>query len=372
MPMATPDEIPIRELPLTLQRAKVFLLIGLPILTVFGIVALREANWLLSGLIGLNIVSISIAYHSLLRGDSRPATARSGIATFALLALYLIADSGADHGRALWFYILPLVSIIVLPPKEGVIWSGLAIVIAACLMKFGIPGIETSVYSLAFASRFLITAILITVGIYWSEIVLRRYQQEMLAQRGLAEVESARLKAEIARRVELEVNLRVQASTDALTGLVNRRAFMERFTHELARSQRHGPSPTLLMLDIDHFKAINDKYGHPAGDAVLAHLAQLLSSSVRNVDIIGRIGGEEFAVVLVETPATMAAPVIERLLERLRNTSVTLADATTLKFTASIGSTEILWADTIDTAIQRADEALYTAKKTGRDRHCQR
>ena len=356
----------------TLQRAKLFLLIGLPILTLFAIVALREANWILSGLIALNIVTIGIGYLALLRGENRPATARPGIATFALLVLYLIANSGPEHGRALWFYVFPLVSIIVLPPKEGAIWSGAGILIAACIMTSGIVGIETSVYSLNFASRFLITAILITVGIFWSEVVLRRYQQEILAQRSVAEAESARLKGEIARRVALEVDLRVQASTDALTGLVNRRAFMERFAHELARSQRHGPSPTLLMLDIDHFKAINDKYGHPAGDAVLAHLAQLLKTSVRNVDIIGRIGGEEFAVALVETNAAMAAPVIDRLLERLRNTSVTLADATTLKFTASIGSTEILWADTIDTAIQRADEALYMAKKTGRDRHCQR
>ncbi|MGA9395554.1 MAG: diguanylate cyclase [Azonexus sp.] len=373
--MTTPGEIPTQEPPPTIQRAKVFLLIGLPILTVFGFIALREANWLLSVLLALNIMTIGVGYIALLRGDNRPATARPGIASFALLVLYLIANAGPEHGRALWFYVFPLVSIIVLPPKEGAIWSGASILIAACIMTtgiVGIVGIETSTYSLDFASRFLITAILIAVGVYWSEMVLRRYQQELLAQQSTVEAESVRLKAEIARRVALEVDLRVQASTDALTGLINRRAFMERFAHELARSQRHGPSPTLLMLDIDHFKKINDIHGHPAGDVVLAHLAQLLRSSVRNVDIIGRIGGEEFAVVLVETNAATAAPVIERLLERLRNTTVTLADATTLKFTASIGSTETLWADTIDTAIQRADEALYTAKKTGRDRHCQR
>ena len=212
----------------------------------------------------------------------------------------------------------------------------------------------------------------ISVGMFWSEISLRRYQDASAAQKAATQAESSRLKAEIARRVSLEQDLRVLASTDALTGLVNRRAFMERFSHELARSQRHGPSPTLIILDIDHFKKINDRYGHPAGDAVLAHLAQLLRASLRNVDIVGRIGGEEFAVVLVETNVEMATPVITRLLERIREGSVTLADGMPLKFTASIGSTEILWGDTIDTAIQRADEALYTAKKNGRDRHCQR
>ena len=158
----------------------------------------------------------------------------------------------------------------------------------------------------------------------------------------------------------------------SLAGLINRRAFMDRFSHELLRSQRHGPAPTLLILDIDHFKKINDKHGHPAGDAVLAHLAHLLKSSLRNVDIVARIGGEEFAVVLVETNAEMGQPVIERLLDRIRETTVVLADGTPLHFTASIGSTEILWGDTIDAAIQRADEALYTAKNGGRNRHCQR
>jgi diguanylate cyclase (GGDEF)-like protein len=370
--MTAPGDILTNEPLQTQQRAKLFLIIGLPILAAYGIVALRAADWTLCGLIAANILIIGGSYLALLRGHSKPLAARPGMAAYAVLILYMVAYSDPEHGQALWFFVFPLVSIMLLPPKEGAIWSGVCIVIATCIMTTGFPASETSAYSLAFTSRFIITAILIAGGTFWSEIVLRRYQQEMLAQRSTVEAESARLKAEIARRVALEADLRVQASTDALTGLVNRRAFMERFAHELARSQRHGPSPTLLMLDIDHFKKINDKHGHPAGDVVLAHLAQLLKSSVRNVDIIGRIGGEEFAVVLVETNAATAAPVIERLLERLRNTTVTLADATTLKFTASIGSTEILWADTIDTAIQRADEALYTAKKTGRDRHCQR
>jgi len=356
----------------THQRAKLFLIIGMPILAAYGIAALRNANWPLTGLIAANAFVIGGSYLALLCGHDRPSTVRPGMATYALLLLYMVAFSGEEHSHALWFFSFPLVSIMLLPLREGAIWSGVSIAIAACIMILGGPERGTSAYSMAFASRFVITAILIAGGIFWSEVVLRRYQKETLAHRGVIEAESARLKAEIARRVALEVDLRVQASTDALTGLVNRRAFMERFAHELARSQRHGPSPTLLMLDIDHFKKINDKHGHPAGDVVLAHLAQLLKSSVRNVDIIGRIGGEEFAVVLVETNALMATPVIERLLERLRNTTVTLADATMMKFTASIGSTEILWGDTIDTAIQRADEALYTAKNTGRDRHCQR
>ena len=308
--MNLPSENTTDQLLQTHQRAKLFLLFGLPILAAYGVAALRNANWPLVCLITANILVIGGSYLALLRGRDRPSTARPGMFTYAALLLYMIAFSGEEHSHALWFFSFPLVSIMLLPLREGAIWAGLGIASATCIMVMGGPETGTSSYSMAFTSRFTITAILIAGGIFWSEVVLRRYQKETMAHRSVIEAESTRLKAEIARRVALEVDLRVQASTDALTGLVNRRAFMDRFAHELARSQRHGPSPTLLMLDIDHFKKINDKHGHPAGDIVLAHLAQLLKSSVRNVDIVGRIGGEEFAVVLVETNAQMAAPVI--------------------------------------------------------------
>lgn len=354
------------------QRAKVFVFIGTPLLSGFGLLTLNHREWPLFLLIATSVTMILVSYVALRRGFTGPYTVWPAIATFTALLLYLVAFSGEEHGRALWFFSLPVLAGMMLPPRHGAIWAGASIAVAAAIMLLGGPEFGTSAYSLSFTLRFVITAALISVGMFWSEISLRRYQDASAAQKAATQAESSRLKAEIARRVSLEQDLRVLASTDALTGLVNRRAFMERFSHELARSQRHGPSPTLIILDIDHFKKINDRYGHPAGDAVLAHLAQLLRASLRNVDIVGRIGGEEFAVVLVETNVEMATPVITRLLERIREGSVTLADGMPLKFTASIGSTEILWGDTIDTAIQRADEALYTAKKNGRDRHCQR
>ena len=354
------------------ERAKAFLAIGVPVMAAYGIAALRSGSWPLLGLIVANVVIICVSYAAMLRGHLRTWIPRPGMATYAALLIYLVAHSGEEHSHALWFFSFPVVSLMLLPPREGVVWSSLGIAVAAAIMALGGPESGTSAYSAAFAVRFTITAILITAGIFWSEVALRRYQEETSAQRTASEAESARMKAEIARRVSLESDLRVLASTDALTGLINRRAFMDRFAHELLRSQRHGPMPTLLILDIDHFKTINDRHGHPVGDAVLAHLAHLLKSSLRNVDIVGRIGGEEFAVVLVETNAETGQPVIERLLQRIRETSVLLADGTPLRFTASIGSSEILRGDTIDTAIQRADEALYTAKKSGRNRHCRR
>jgi diguanylate cyclase (GGDEF)-like protein len=354
------------------QRAKAFVAVGVPILLICEALALLAREWPLVILIGISITLIVASYVALLKGCRHSPTVTPALLAYAAVLIYLVAFSDPEHGRALWFFTLPMVSLMMLPPRQGALLAGTCIALATALMLFGGTYLGTSSYSVSFAIRFSVTATLILLGMLWSEMALRRYQEETAAQKVATQAESTRLKGEIARRVSLEQDLRVLASTDALTGLVNRRAFMERFSHELARSQRHGPSPTLLILDIDHFKKINDRYGHPAGDAVLANLAQLLQASLRNVDIVGRIGGEEFAVVLVETNVTLAAPVIARLLERVRESTVTLADSTPLNFTASIGSTEILWGDTIDTAIQRADEALYTAKNSGRDRHCQR
>ena len=179
------------------QRARLFLLIGIPILAVYGFGALREANWPLLGLIAINGAVIGASYLALMRGKLGLATIRPGIATYAALLLYMVAFSGEEHGHALWFFSFPLVAIMLLPPREGIIWSALCIAGAAAIMLIGIPAIGTSVYSPAFAIRFAVTAILITGGTFWSEIVLRRYQEETVAQRHATEAESTRLKAEI-------------------------------------------------------------------------------------------------------------------------------------------------------------------------------
>ena len=355
-----------------LLRAKSFLAFGGALHLIFGTLAARHGEWPLALLLGSCFITTAAAYIALMRGHTRTASTLPALFCQTVLMLYVVAFAGDEHGRALWFFSLPVIASILLPPKEGALWTGVSLLLAVIIMLFGHQLFGSSVYSAGFALRFVVTIILIGVSMFWSELALQRYREETEARKALIEAESARLKAEIVRRTSLERDLRILATTDALTGLANRRAFMDRFSLELARSQRPEPNSTLLILDIDHFKTINDRYGHPAGDAVLSHLSLLLGTSLRNVDLIGRIGGEEFAVLLVETSAQMAQPIIDRLIERIRETPVVLPDGLSLFYTASIGSTEILWGDTIDTAIQRADEALYCAKKTGRDRHCLR
>jgi diguanylate cyclase (GGDEF)-like protein len=354
------------------ERARAFFAVGLPIQCIFAIVAVLDHEWPLLALLSVATGLTLFAYIQIMRGRQRPPLLRTGIAAYIVLMLYLVAYPGANLERALWFFTLPLVTLMLMPPRIGLMWSVAAVAAALTMMIFGIPGGDPSHYTAGFIVRFTITGALLTGGLYWSELALRRYQQETTIQRMALETERERLNSEIARRGMLEKELRQQATTDALTGLLNRRAFMERFTNELSRGQRHGPMPTLIILDIDHFKKINDHYGHPAGDAVLVHLAQLLRASLRTVDLVGRIGGEEFALVLIETDGNAAAPVIERLLERIRKTKVHLPDGETIQFTSSVGSTEVQWGDVVDTAIQRADEALYAAKNGGRNQHVRR
>ncbi len=160
------------------------------------------------------------------------------------------------------------------------------------------------------------------------------------------------------------------ATTDPLTGLPNRRSFLETLRGELDRSNRYGRPFAVVMLDLDHFKRVNDDYGHTAGDEVLKTLADVLRPAIRRTDVLARIGGEEFAILFPEATLRQAADACERL--RLAVTHATVPVAGTrqsARFTVSFGVTE--WAaggDTFEDLVRRADQALYDAKRTGRNR----
>jgi diguanylate cyclase (GGDEF)-like protein len=163
--------------------------------------------------------------------------------------------------------------------------------------------------------------------------------------------------------------LRELATTDALTGVCNRRQFMRRMNDELARIQRLESSlATVLMLDIDHFKNINDHYGHPAGDAALSQLGTILRSTARRIDVVGRLGGEEFAVLLVGTDIGEAMVFAERLRLTVAETPV-VHECHELFMTLSIGVGMLANTDhDADSVLARADKALYEAKAQGRNR----
>lgn len=173
---------------------------------------------------------------------------------------------------------------------------------------------------------------------------------------------------DITDRKALEVRLKELATIDDMTQIWNRRYFMNVADEEFERAQRYNNSFSFLMVDADHFKAVNDDYGHAAGDAVLVNLAKVMSDSVRKVDFVGRLGGEEFAILLPNTPESEALLLAERIREAVETHPADYKNQS-LPITISIGLSSYRPNDQdLDQVIQRADKALYKAKNQGRNR----
>lgn len=177
------------------------------------------------------------------------------------------------------------------------------------------------------------------------------------------EVRTAELRDQEAELIRL-------ATTDSLTEVFNRRHFLEQLVAQIARLQRLGESCALLMLDLDHFKQVNDTYGHAVGDEVLRHFARLACRGLRQIDLVGRIGGEEFAVLLPGEGMDGAMKAAERIRQSIASEPTpTSTAAGMVGVTVSIGVTRLATTDTgPDTALGRADTALYRAKAAGRNR----
>jgi len=173
---------------------------------------------------------------------------------------------------------------------------------------------------------------------------------------------------DITELYQLKEELKKQANTDPLTELNNRRFFMETAEREYHRTLRHHLSISVMSIDIDHFKAINDTYGHPVGDQVLIQIGNNILSNIRTEDILARIGGEEFSVLLPETDTQQALLLAERIRESQQKTRISGNWQVDIQVTVSIGVATLKVSDkNFDELFLRADNALYTAKNSGRN-----
>lgn len=177
----------------------------------------------------------------------------------------------------------------------------------------------------------------------------------------MIETDSRHLSTELARVRRLSI-------TDELTGLPNRRAFMRRLDDEMGRAQRYNFNLALAMVDLDFFKQINDKYGHPVGDEVLKHYANKLFTIFRQHDLVCRYGGEEFSVLFPNTSEEGALAAMEKVREKAKQSFIEDGHVQVKLPSFSAGLTMFTIEDTAETMISRADEALYRAKSFGRDR----
>jgi diguanylate cyclase (GGDEF)-like protein len=167
--------------------------------------------------------------------------------------------------------------------------------------------------------------------------------------------------------VRMQSQLATLASTDPLTGLNNRRRFTEAAEHELAQSRRHQLPVSVVLCDLDHFKAINDRWGHDGGDAVLRHASQVIRQVARETDTVCRWGGEEFLMLLPNTDLAGAVHLAERVRQLMADTPAPVARQA-VHVTLTLGAATLAPGETLDAVIARADAALYAGKSAGRNR----
>lgn len=189
-----------------------------------------------------------------------------------------------------------------------------------------------------------------------AEVMEQLREQQARTQEALRELEAA------------NGRLSQQAATDWLTGVANRRQFMRQAKRELARAQRHGTHLSLLCLDLDHFKAINDVHGHHVGDEVLKHVASTMEEHLRPTDLLARVGGEEFHVLLPDADIAQAGEIAERMRSALHDLEITLRDRM-VRVTVSVGCAQRGQdGKDMDSLMRAGDQRLYEAKALGRDR----
>jgi len=342
-------------------------LFALPVSSAAILYNLSIYNYTLSFFIGFFALFLFSSLFVLHKIHSKNLLYSSMSLIFIFLIFYMLNYVEAcDSSKILWAYIFPLASIFLMGSRTGFIWSMFLLILIVLLFIFSHK--LHSIFVTSFQIRFAVTYFVVASIASWIESYRNQYQNESIKIHKELLSQQQVLEKEIERRILLEKELMHIAQTDSLTQTYNRYYFWEKAGQELERSKRYGIQTCLAILDIDHFKAINDTYGHPTGDKVLQVLSQHCKASLRNSDIFARIGGEEFAFLLLHVNLDEARAKMETLREEISRINVLHLNETPLSFTVSIGLSALN--DTLvnlDQLFKEADERLYLAKKEGRN-----
>ncbi|MGY8871993.1 MAG: GGDEF domain-containing protein [Pseudomonadales bacterium] len=357
-----------KEAKTRLQHYVIFLMLGLPTMVLFALYNFYKDNITLALIILPSALALLAGIFIIRSLKDGTWVYRINAIVFMSLLTYMIMIGGEGGSKALWSFTWPLISCFLFGFIEGSLWSVLLLVITLIAYNSPISQlVERYSYSPEFQIRFLITYGMCVVFSSWFEYSRAYYRQESHQRNLRLDREHIKLKKEIKARQALQEQLVITAKTDSLTGILNRGAFWESAEDEWDKHQRFSDAISFAILDIDHFKNINDTFGHPAGDEVIRQVVNSALSCIRTFDIIGRIGGEEFAIIMLKTSSEDAKKIASRICSKVSQQD-TLYQQDAIKCTVSCGiySTDSSQYS-LDNIYQKADQALYLAKRTGRN-----
>lgn len=323
----------------------IFNLAGIMFLFYYGIDAILEGNFILAS-VDLSVCAINaLNYIYLRRTGNYRISSQVVMCMMGALCFYLLCTGGSYNTGALWLFIMPTLIFYILGLKKGGIVLGFLFL--SIIAVFYIPDnpLLTTEYSLYFSSRFLGVFLSVSIIAYAYEYTLEDGRNELLS---------------LTRRLDL------LSRRDSLTDLSNRRDVLEKIENELSRFERNQKTFCVVMLDLDDFKEINDKYCHECGDYVLVEIARTLSFSTQKKDCVARWGGEEFLILLPETTLPQATIMAERLRLTVAEKDFSY-NGTPLQITFSAGIAEYQQGVQVDDLINTADRLLYKAKDGGKN-----
>jgi len=322
-----------------------FALVGMSITGVMGLISLFNQNFILaSGLLFASFIYF-LGYYAYKKFNDVALSSAIILYSLYLLMFYLVYSGGVENTGPLWIYIVAPVSVFIHGLKRGLIDIAVFVVIISIIMFIPTENIAHTTYSPEFKLRLIYSFLTVT---FLS--ALYEYSREQSFKHTL----------------ELSNKYQQLAHYDPLTQLSNRRDALGILKREQVRVIRSKEPLSIIICDIDHFKKVNDQYGHNAGDAVLIELAKIFTDTIREQDCVARWGGEEFLFILPQTLAKNANIIAEKIQKKLQNHSVNYKNES-IQVTVSMGIEQFTDDQSIDEIINSADKYLYQAKNSGRN-----